>query len=102
MRRGSWSGHARTTFTCVRPPPPRSPADGCAPATPSGYSLYATCAGGALTDTTPATIEDGVLYDGGLAIADPGSWTNSPTDCTYRWQACDDFGRGCVDHRVAR
>ncbi len=44
---------------------------------------------------TPS-VSGAAVRDGTLTLS-PGSWTNSPTSVTYRWQRCNPTGAACQD-----
>jgi hypothetical protein len=39
----------------------------------------------------------GATSQGSMLVADPGTWTNSPTGFLYQWRRCNATGASCVD-----
>lgn len=63
----------------------------------TGWSGSALAAGSAPTNTELPTISGARYQVGETLVAQPGTWTNSPTSFAYQWQRCKPDGSACID-----
>jgi subtilisin family serine protease/fibronectin type 3 domain-containing protein len=60
------------------------------------YATYTTGESGSVPANTGLPTISGVAKTGQTLSSSTGSWTESPTSYTYRWQRCDTTGANCA------
>ncbi len=59
--------------------------------------VFASAANAAPPENTAPPSVSGAAREGSTLTATRGSWTNSPTAFTFKWQRCSTDGVGCID-----